>query len=106
MKAYLKGELELTEKGFSAGQYNYEANKQQIERYGLRSNQGQIAADRIYKVLNKLNQEFINSGIENYLKATYSEEDLEDRINVKLDQQTNYNNEVDTILDQLNFKRF
>ena len=106
MKAYLKGELELTEKGFSAGQYNYEANKQQIERYGLRSNEGQIAADRIYKVLNKLNQEFINSGIENYLKATYSEEDLEDRINVKLDQQTNYNNEVETILDQLNFKRF
>ena len=106
MKAYLKGELELTEKGFSAGQYNYEANKQQIERYGLRSNEGQIAADRIYKVLNKLNQEFINSGIENYLKATYSEEDLEDRINVKLDQQTNYNNEIETILDQLNFKRF
>tara|TARA_R100001460_G_scaffold92926_1_gene134823 strand:+ start:2046 stop:6797 length:4752 start_codon:yes stop_codon:yes gene_type:complete len=106
MKAYLKGELQLTEKGFSAGQYNYEANKQQIERYGLRSNEGQIAADRIYKVLNKLNQEFINSGIENYLKATYSEEDLEDRINVKLDQQTNYNNEVETILDQLNFKRF
>ena len=106
MKAYLKGELSLTENKFSAGQYNYQANKEQIEKYGLKSNQGREAADRIYKVLNKINQDFINVGIEKYLKATFTEEELEARINVKLDQQNDYNNEIETILDQLNFRRF
>ena len=105
--AYLKGELERVEDGFRAkGQYSYEANKQQIERYGLSSEEGQVAANRIFKVMNGINQKFINAGIEKYVEANYSEEELESRINVKLDQQNKYNEEIEDILDQLNLKRF
>ena len=105
--AYLKGELEYIDDGFRAKEaYGYEANKQQIEKYGLSSQEGQVAADRIYKVMNGINQQFINAGIEKYVKATFSEEELEARINVKIDQQNSYNNEMEEILDKLNFKRF
>ncbi len=105
--AYLKGELEYVKDGFRAkGQFSYEANKQQIETHGLSSEKGQIAADRIYKVMNGINQEFINAGIEKYVKATFSDEELEARINVKVDQQNSYNSEMEEILDTLNLKRF
>ena len=107
LKAYIKGDLEYVKDGFRAkGQYGYEANKQQIETYGLSSQQGQVAADRIYKVMNGINQEFINAGIEKYVEATFTEEELEARINVKVDQQNSYNSEMEEILDKLNFKRF
>ena len=105
--AYLKGELERVEDGFRAkDQYSYAANKQQIERYGLSSEEGQIAANRIFKVMNGINQKFINAGIEKYIEANFSEEELEARINVKLDQQNEYNKEMEEILDTLNLKRF
>ena len=107
MKAYIKGELEYVKDGFRAkGQFSYEANKQQIETHGLSSEKGQTAADRIYKVMNGINQEFINAGIEKYVKATFSDEELEARINVKVDQQNSYNSEMEEILDTLNLKRF
>ena len=107
LKAYIKGELEYVKDGFRAkGQYGYEANKQQIEKYGLSSEEGQIAANRIFKVMNGINQEFINAGIEKYVKANFSEEELEARINVKLDQQNKYNEEMEDLLDTLNLKRF
>ena len=106
MKAYLTGELSVTVGGFSAVELNYQANKEQIERYGLDSVQGKEAADRIYRVLNKINQQYINLGIENYLKANFTEEELETRINVKLDQQNKYNDELEEILDTLNLRRF
>ena len=105
--AYLKGELEYVEDGFRAkDKFRYDANKQQIERYGLSSEEGQVAANRIFKVMNGINQKFINAGIEKYVEANYSEEELESRINVKLDQQNKYNEEIEDILDQLNLKRF
>ena len=105
--AYLKGELEYVKDGFRVkDQYSYEANKQKIEKYGLSSQEGQEAADRIYKVMNGINQEFINAGIEKYVKATFSDEELEARINVKVDQQNSYNSEMEEILDTLNLKRF
>ena len=107
LKAYIKGELEYVKDGFRAkGEYGYEANKQQIEKYGLSSEEGQIAANRIFKVMNGINQEFINAGIEKYVKANFSEEELEARINVKLDQQNKYNEEMEDLLDTLNLKRF
>jgi hypothetical protein len=107
LKAYIKGELEYVKDGFRAkGQFSYEANKQQIETHGLSSEKGQTAADRIYKVMNGINQEFINAGIEKYVKATFSDEELEARINVKVDQQNSYNSEMEEILDTLNLKRF
>ena len=107
LKAYIKGELEYVKDGFRAkDQYGYEANKQQIEKYGLSSEEGQIAANRIFKVMNGINQEFINAGIEKYVKANFSEEELEARINVKLDQQNKYNEEMEDLLDTLNLKRF
>ena len=106
MKAYLTNELSVTVGGFSAVELNYQANKEQIERYGLDSVQGKEAADRIYRVLNKINQQYINLGIENYLKANFTEEQLETRINVKLDQQNKYNDELEGILDTLNLRRF
>jgi len=106
MKAYLKGELNVNAGGFREKELDYEGNKKQIERYGLQSNKGQEAANRIYTALNKINQQFINLGIENYLKANFSEEQLEARINVKLDQQNEYNKEMEDILDTLNLKRF
>ena len=106
MKAYLTNELSVTVGGFSAVELNYQANKEQIERYGLDSVQGREAADRIYRVLNKINQQYINLGIENYLKANFTEEELETRINVKLDQQNKYNDELEEILDTLNLRRF
>ena len=106
MKAYLTNELSVTVGGFSAVELNYQANKEQIERYGLSSVQGKEAADRIYRVLNKINQQYINLGIENYLKANFTEEELETRINVKLDQQNKYNDELEGILDTLNLRRF
>jgi len=106
MKAYLTNELSVTVGGFSAVELNYQANKEQIERYGLSSVQGKEAADRIYRVLNKINQQYINLGIENYLKANFTEEELETRINVKVDQQNKYNDELEGILDTLNLRRF
>ena len=107
LKAYLTGELEYVKDGFRAKeQFSYEANKQQIETYGLSSEEGQIAANRIFKVMNGINQDFINAGIEKYVKANFSEEELEARINVKLDQQNKYNEEMEDILDTLNLKRF
>ena len=105
MKAYLKGDLDVIVGGFNAVELDYQSNKEQIERYGLKSNQGKEASERIYKALNKINQQFINLGIENYLKATFTEEELEARINVKLDQQNDYNNEIETLYNELNFKR-
>ena len=105
MKAYIKGDLDVIVGGFNAAELNYQVNKEQIERYGLNSNQGKEASERIYKALNKINQQFINLGIENYLKATFTEEELEARINVKLDQQNDYNNEIETLYNELNFKR-
>jgi len=56
--------------------------------------------------MNGINQEFINAGIEKYVKANFSEEELEARINVKLDQQNKYNEEMEDLLDTLNLKRF
>ena len=107
LKAYITGELEYVKDGFRAKeQFSYEANKQQIETYGLSSEEGQIAANRIFKVMNGINQDFINAGIEKYVKANFSEEELEARINVKLDQQNKYNEEMEDILDTLNLKRF
>ena len=38
--------------------------------------------------------------------GNYTEEELEARINVKLDQQNEYNKEMEDILDKLNLKRF
>ena len=105
MKAYIKGDLDVIVGGFNAAELNYQVNKEQIEKYGLSSNQGKEASERIYKALNKINQQFINLGIENYLKATFTEEELEARINVKLDQQNDYNNEIETLYNELNFKR-
>ena len=105
MKAYIKGDLDVIVGGFNAAELNYQVNKEQIERYGLNSNQGKEASERIYKALNKINQQFINLGIENYLKATFTEEELEARINLKLDQQNDYNNEIETLYNELNFKR-
>jgi hypothetical protein len=107
LKAYIKGELERIEDGFRAkDQYSYAANKQQIETHGLSSEKGQIAANRIFKVMNGINQKFINAGIEKYVEANFSEEELEARINVKLDQQNEYNKEMEEILDTLNLNRF
>ena len=106
MKAYLKGDLRVVIDGFSKQDFNYEYNKSQIEKYGLKSNEGQEAADRIYRSLNKINQQFINKGIEDYLQANFTEEELEARINVKVDQQVKYNNEIQTLYNELNFKRF
>ena len=105
MKGYLKGDLDVIEGGFNAAELNYQVNKEQIEKYGLNSKQGKEASERIYKALNNINQQFINLGIENYLKATFTEEELEARINVKLDQQNDYNNEIETLYNELNFKR-
>ena len=56
--------------------------------------------------MNGINQEFINAGIEKYVEATFTEEELEARINVKVDQQNSYNSEMEEILDKLYFKRF
>ena len=107
LKAYIKGELEYVEDGFRVKeQFDYEKNKKQIEKYGLSSEEGQIGANRIFKVMNGINQDFINAGIEKYLKANFSEEELEARINVKLDQQNKYNEEMEDLLDTLNLKRF
>ena len=105
MKAYIKGELIIPDANYPDDYFNYKVNKQQIEKYGLDSNEGKTAADRIYKQLNKINQLFINAGIEEYLKDNYTDQDLQTRINVKVDQQNKYNKEIEVLLDQLNFKR-
>jgi len=105
MKAYIKGEIIIPDANYPDDYFNYEVNKQQIEKYGLDTNEGKTAADRIYKKLNKINQLFINAGIEEYLKDNYTDQDLQTRINVKVDQQNEYNKEIEVLLDRLNFKR-
>ena len=39
MKAYIKVDLDVIVGGFNALELNYQVNKEQIERYGLQSNQ-------------------------------------------------------------------
>ena len=109
--AYINGEIAGTEDGFSlrAGtsrDYSYSTNVEMIEKYGLNSFQGQEAAERIYKEMNKINQFFINRGIEEYLQANFTEEELMNRIEIKIKQMDSYNRELETILDEFNFKRF
>jgi len=108
---YIDGEIASERNGFSlrAGSnndYSYKNNAAQIEKYGLSSPQGQEAAERIFYELNKINRLFVDTGIEEYLKATFTEEELMNRINIKVNQYDSYNQELETILDQFNFKQF
>lgn len=108
---YIDGEIASERNGFSlrAGSnndYSYKNNAAKIEKYGLSSPQGQEAAERIFYELNKINRLFVDRGIEEYLKATFTEEELMNRINIKVNQYDSYNRELETILDQFNFKQF
>ena len=108
---YIDGEIASERNGFSlrAGSnndYSYKNNAAKIEKYGLSSPQGQEAAERIFYELNKINRLFVDRGIEEYLKATFTEEELMNRINIKVNQYDSYNKELETILDQFNFKQF
>ena len=108
---YIDGEIASEKSGFSlrAGSnndYSYKNNAAIIEKYGLSSSQGQEAAERIFYELNKINRLFVDRGIEEYLKATFTEEELMNRINIKVNQYDSYNKELETILDQFNFKQF
>ena len=108
---YIDGEIASERNGFSlrAGSnndYSYKNNAAKIEKYGLSSPQGQEAAERIFYELNKINRLFVDTGIEEYLKATFTEEELMNRINIKVNQYDSYNQELETILDQFNFKQF
>ena len=108
---YIDGEIASERNGFSlrAGSnndYSYKNNAAKIEKYGLSSPQGQEAAERIFYELNKINRLFVDTGIEEYLKATFTEEELMNRINIKVNQYDSYNKELETILDQFNFKQF
>ena len=108
---YIDGQIASERNGFSLRQgsnndYSYATNAAQIEKYGLSSPQGQEAAERIFYELNKINRLYIDRGIEEYLKATFTEEELMNRINIKVNQYDSYNKELETILDQFNFKQF
>ena len=58
-----------------------------IEKYGLSSPQGQEAAERIFYELNNIHRGFVDAGIEEYLKANFTEEELMNRINIKVNHQ-------------------
>ena len=107
LNAYLKGKLKPpVKRGFATQDFRYDINKEVIEKRGLRSGKGQIAAKNIYYSLNKLNREFILRGTEEYLKNEFSIEELKNRIKAKTDLQESYNNEVDSLVNQLNPNRF
>tara|TARA_B100001115_G_scaffold92017_1_gene67687 strand:- start:52 stop:5265 length:5214 start_codon:yes stop_codon:yes gene_type:complete len=108
---YINGEIAGEKNGFSlraggSNDYSYKNNKAMIEKYGLSSPQGQEAAERIFYELNNIHRGFVDAGIEEYLKANFTEEELMNRINIKVNQYDNYNKELETILDQFNFKQF
>ena len=108
---YINGEIASTKSGFSlragsSNDYSYKNNAAMIEKHGLSSPQGQEAAERIFYELNKINRLFVDAGIEEYLKANFTEEELMNRINIKVNQYDSYNKELETILDQFNFKQF
>ena len=108
---YINGKIASTKNGFSlrAGtpnDFSYERNAAMIEKYGLSSQEGQRAAERIFYEMNKINKFFINKGIEEFLEANFTKEDLINRINIKVKQYDSYNEELKTILDQFNFKKF
>ena len=108
---YINGKIASTKNGFSLrvgtpNDFSYEKNAAMIEKYGLSSRQGQEAAERIFYEMNKINKFFINKGIEEFLEANFTKEDLINRINIKVKQYDSYNEELKTILDQFNFKKF
>ena len=106
LKAYLKGEINVpVPRGFASQDLNYDINKTIIERHGLRSAKGKTAAQNIYYAMNKINRDYILKGTERYLQEEFTIQELKDRINARTDQQQSYNEEVDSLLNQLNFNK-
>ena len=102
LKAYLKGEINVpVPRGFASQDLNYDINKTIIQRHGLRSAKGKTAAQNIYYAMNKINRDYILKGTERYLQEEFTIQELKDRINARTDQQQSYNEEVDSLLNQM-----
>ena len=83
----------------SYGANDYKANKAIIEQEGLGSEKGELAAERIFQTMNKINNKFINKGILEYTRDVMGNEEFTDRIKAKQNLQQNY---VDSLTEQMN----
>ena len=83
----------------SYGANDYKANKAIIEQEGLDSEKGELAAERIFQTMNKINNKFINKGILEYTRDVMGNEEFTDRIKAKQNLQQNY---VDSLTEQMN----
>ena len=78
---------------------DYKANKAIIEEEGLGSPEGEMAAERIFQTMNKINTKFTNKGILEYTRDVMGNDEYTDRIKAKQNLQKNY---FDRLTEQLN----
>ena len=77
----------------------YKGLKSIIEEKGLNSQEGQLAAEKIFQTMNKINTKYINKGILEYTRDFIGEKEFTDRIKAKQNLQQNF---VDRLTEQMN----
>ena len=78
---------------------DYKANKAIIEEEGLGSDEGEMAAERIFQTMNNINTKFTNKGILEYTRDVMGNDEFTDRIKAKQNLQKNY---FDRLTEQMN----
>jgi len=77
----------------------YKGLKSIIEEKGLNSQEGQLAAEKIFQTMNQINTKYINKGILEYTRDFIGEKEFTDRIKAKQNLQQNF---VDRFTEQMN----
>ena len=85
---------------------DYKANKAIIEEKGLDSPEGEIAAERIFQTMNKINTKFTNKGILEYTRDVMGNDEFTDRIKAKQNLQKNYFDRLTETMKGMNIGTF
>ena len=85
---------------------DYKANKAIIEEKGLGSPEGEMAAERIFQTMNKINTKFTNKGILEYTRDVMGNDEFTDRIKAKQNLQKNYFDRLTETMKGMNIGTF
>ena len=85
---------------------DYKANKAIIEEKGLGSPEGEMAAEKIFQTMNKINTKFTNKGILEYTRDVIGNDEFTDRIKAKQNLQKNYFDRLTETMKEMNIGTF
>ena len=84
----------------------YKLNKAIIEEKGLGSPEGEMAAEKIFQTMNKINTKFTNKGILEYTRDVIGNDEFTDRIKAKQNLQKNYFDRLTETMKEMNIGTF